>query len=152
MIVDGHEWGFRHVSIGNPQCSIRVGSEQELRRSTSPAIGPPIADDPRFPNRTNVSWYTELAGRQRGQAAHPRADLRARGGGDAVLRHRRERRGGRLLPKIRRPRPGTADGRRLLDGGELEVEVGEDLQVTLTGWARPVFAGRAQRGFRKGAA
>ena len=29
-----------------------------------------------------------------------------------------------------------------LDGGELEVEVGEDLQVTLTGWARPVYAGR----------
>ena len=28
-----------------------------------------------------------------------------------------------------------------LDGGELEVEVGEDLTVTLTGWAVPVYAG-----------
>ena len=28
-----------------------------------------------------------------------------------------------------------------LDGGELEVEVGEDLHVDLTGWARPVYAG-----------
>jgi diaminopimelate epimerase len=28
-----------------------------------------------------------------------------------------------------------------LDGGELEVRVGEDLQVQLTGWALPVFAG-----------
>jgi diaminopimelate epimerase len=28
-----------------------------------------------------------------------------------------------------------------LDGGELEVEVGEDLHVDLTGWAVPVFAG-----------
>ena len=28
-----------------------------------------------------------------------------------------------------------------LDGGELGVEVGEDLRVTLTGWARPVYAG-----------
>ncbi|MEA2459478.1 MAG: diaminopimelate epimerase, partial [Thermoleophilaceae bacterium] len=27
-----------------------------------------------------------------------------------------------------------------LDGGDLEVEVGEDLHVTLTGWARPVYA------------
>ena len=27
-----------------------------------------------------------------------------------------------------------------LDGGELEVEVGEDLHVDLTGWAVPVFA------------
>ena len=28
-----------------------------------------------------------------------------------------------------------------LDGGELEVEVGEDLHVDLTGWARPVYRG-----------
>ncbi|MDX6650327.1 MAG: diaminopimelate epimerase, partial [Solirubrobacteraceae bacterium] len=28
-----------------------------------------------------------------------------------------------------------------LDGGELEVEVGEDLHVTLTGWAVPVYRG-----------
>ncbi len=29
-----------------------------------------------------------------------------------------------------------------LDGGDLEVEVGEDLHVSLTGWAVPVYAGR----------
>jgi diaminopimelate epimerase len=29
----------------------------------------------------------------------------------------------------------------VLDGGELEVEVGGDLEVTLTGWAEPVFSG-----------
>ena len=28
-----------------------------------------------------------------------------------------------------------------LDGGELEVDVDEDLHVDLTGWAVPVFAG-----------
>jgi diaminopimelate epimerase len=28
-----------------------------------------------------------------------------------------------------------------MDGGELEVDVGEDLHVDLTGWAVPVFAG-----------
>ena len=28
-----------------------------------------------------------------------------------------------------------------LDGGELEVDVGEDLHVDLTGWAVPVYAG-----------
>ena len=28
-----------------------------------------------------------------------------------------------------------------LDGGELEVEVGEDLHVNLSGWAVPVFRG-----------
>jgi diaminopimelate epimerase len=29
----------------------------------------------------------------------------------------------------------------VLDGGELEVEVGEDLAINLTGWAVPVFSG-----------
>jgi diaminopimelate epimerase len=28
-----------------------------------------------------------------------------------------------------------------LDGGELEVEVGEDLHVDLAGWAVPVYRG-----------
>ena len=29
----------------------------------------------------------------------------------------------------------------VLDGGELEVEVGEDLHINLTGWAVPVIRG-----------
>jgi diaminopimelate epimerase len=29
-----------------------------------------------------------------------------------------------------------------LDGGELEVAVGQDLDVELTGWARPVYEGK----------
>ena len=33
-----------------------------------------------------------------------------------------------------------------LDGGELEVEIGEDLDVRLTGWAEPVYARRALAG------
>ncbi len=37
----------------------------------------------------------------------------------------------------------------LLDGGELQVEVGEDLHVDLTGWARPVFEGRLSDDFVK---
>ena len=37
----------------------------------------------------------------------------------------------------------------VLDGGELEVEVAEDLHVNLTGWARPVFAGRLSEDFEK---
>jgi len=37
----------------------------------------------------------------------------------------------------------------VLDGGELEVEVGEDLHINLTGWARPVFEGRISEEFEK---
>ena len=51
-----------------------------------------------FPNRTNVSWYAEL---DPDRGAHPRAHLRARRGGDALLGHRRDRRRGRLLRRLR---------------------------------------------------
>ena len=112
-----------------------------------PALGPAIEADARFPNRTNVSWYTELLGRSGG--AHQGAHLRARRGGDAVLGDRRQRRCGSV-----RSRPGRAGraaaGARVtvvLDGGELLVEVGEDLRVSLTGWARPVFEGRLSEQF-----
>jgi len=37
----------------------------------------------------------------------------------------------------------------LLDGGELEVQVGSDLRVNLTGWARAVFEGRLSDDFSK---
>jgi len=37
----------------------------------------------------------------------------------------------------------------VLDGGELVVEVEEDLRVNLTGWARPVFNGRLSDDFVK---
>jgi diaminopimelate epimerase len=37
----------------------------------------------------------------------------------------------------------------VLDGGELVVDVGEDLHVNLTGWARPVYAGTLSEEFLK---
>jgi diaminopimelate epimerase len=36
-----------------------------------------------------------------------------------------------------------------LDGGQLEVEVGEDLHVNLTGWAVPVYRGEMAADFLK---
>ena len=37
----------------------------------------------------------------------------------------------------------------VLDGGELTVEVGEDLHVTLSGWAVPVYSGTLSDDFIK---
>jgi diaminopimelate epimerase len=37
----------------------------------------------------------------------------------------------------------------VLDGGELEVEVGEDLHINLSGWAIPVFRGTLADDFVK---
>ncbi|HEY7932785.1 MAG TPA: diaminopimelate epimerase [Solirubrobacteraceae bacterium] len=139
-------WAFRHVSIGNPQCAIFVTDLQELMALDLPAIGPAIESDGQFPNRTNVSWYTEL---EPGHAGAIRARIFERGVGEtlssgtgatgAAVAHAQQYTG------ASRPARVTVT----LDGGELEVEVGENLDVTLTGWAVPVFAGELSDDFLK---
>ena len=142
LTVDGHEWDFRHVSIGNPQCSIRVASGEELEQLDLGRVGPPICNDPRFPNRTNVSWYVELAGAgSSGQPARIRARIFERGVGETLSSGTGASGAAVAYTEEQQPRPQTSTVVVSLDGGELEVEVSEDLQVTLTGWARPVFAG-----------
>ena len=129
VIVDGRELEFQHVSIGNPQCAIRV--EDGLEDLDLAAIGPQIEHSELFPNRTNVSFFrVEDGDRVR------RADLRARGGGDALLGTGAS---GAAVAAVLdgATSPVTVE----LDGGELEVEVDPDLDVTLTGWAEPVFSG-----------
>jgi diaminopimelate epimerase len=139
----GRDWKFQHVSIGNPQCAIRVAGERELDALDLPALGPAIESDVQFPNRTNVSWYVELQSSESSRA-RIRTRIFERGVGEtlssgtgatgaAVAYHLGaggEMAGGAPIITV------------VLDGGELEVEVGEDLHVNLTGWARPVYEGR----------
>ena len=145
-ISGGRSWTFRHVSIGNPQCAIHVPTLAELEALDLPAIGPAIEAAAQFPNRTNVSWFTEA---EPGAPGRIRARIFERGVGEtlssgtgatgAAIAHALEYDG------AERPRSVTV----LLDGGELEVEVEDDLHVNLTGWARPVFEGRLSEEFEK---
>ncbi len=145
---------FQHVSIGNPQCAIHVTSLAALDALDLSVFGPQIEGHERFPNRTNVSWYSEIE----------TPDPTARAGGQARIRARIFERGvgetlssgtGATGAAVAHLLDGdgkiTAPGRVtvVLDGGELEVEVGEDLRVNLTGWARPVFEGRLSDDFVK---
>jgi diaminopimelate epimerase len=132
------------VSIGNPQCAIRVGDTIALAALDLGIIGPAIEAHPAFPNRTNVSWYAELA---RGRTARIRARIFERGAGEtlssgtgacgAAIAYLLDCADASSLAAEAR-----GSVRVVLDGGELDVEVGEDLSVHLTGWALPVFAGR----------
>src|SRR5919202_260489 len=56
LTAGGRRWRFQHVAIGNPQCAIRVDSEDELDTLDLPALGPEIERAPAFPHRTNVSF------------------------------------------------------------------------------------------------
>jgi diaminopimelate epimerase len=124
----GREWRFRHVSIGNPQCVIEVGDEVE--ELDLPAIGPGVERHDLFPNRTNVS-FTRVAGDgvrarifERGVGETMSSGTGACGAAVAAV-----------LGGARSPITVT------LDGGVLEVGIGDELDVVLTGPAEPVFAG-----------
>jgi diaminopimelate epimerase len=134
--ADGRTWSFQHVSIGNPQCAIRC---DELETLDLGAIGPAIEHHPLFPNRTNVSWYRELS------PGSIRARIFERGVGE-TLSSGTGASGAAVAYHL------AGGPRRIvvhLDGGELTVELGEDLHVTLTGWAVPVFASTLADDFRK---
>jgi diaminopimelate epimerase len=122
---------FQHISVGNPQTAIRVATREELEALDLPAIGPRIENDPRFPNRTNVSFWCatgEDAIRarifERGVGETRSSGTGACGAAVAFVLQ-----GGRSPVTVQ------------LDGGELTVGVGEDLRIDLTGWAVPVYRG-----------
>jgi diaminopimelate epimerase len=128
VAAGGREWRFQYISIGNPQCVIDAGDEVEDLDLGS--IGPEIEHSELFPNRTNVSFI-------RVDDSAVRARIFERGVGE-TLSSGTGASGAAVAAALRgAPSPITVR----LDGGELTVEVGDDLQVRLTGTARPVFAG-----------
>jgi len=127
--VAGHV--FQHVSIGNPQCAIRIADPDVLETLDLPAVGPAIEHDPRFPNRTNVSFFTELA------PDVIRARIFERGVGETMSSGTGA--SGAAVAHVLRGERSPVTVR--LDGGELVVEVDAALNVHLTGWAVPVYRG-----------
>lgn len=129
----GRDWPFQHVTLGNPQCAIEVESVTELNSLHLEDYGPQIESDAQFPNRTNVSWWAET------EPGFIRARIFERGVG--VTMSSGTGACGAALAYVLRG--GDSPVRVALDGGELEVDVEEDLHVDLTGWAVPVFTGVA---------
>ncbi len=128
LSADGREWEFQHVSIGNPQCAIVVG--EDLDELDLGEIGPGIEGHELFPNRTNVSFLTI-------DGSRVRARIFERGVGE-TLSSGTGASGAAVTAFLR----GAASPIVVeLEGGELEVEIGEDLAVRLTGWAEPICSG-----------
>ena len=131
LTVGGREWEFQHVSIGNPQCVIFVPDPEELASLDLITLGPGIERHELFPNRTNVSWVAEV------EPGTIRARIFERGVGETLSSGTGAV--GAAVAYVLRGAESRVTVR--LDGGELEVEVGEDLHVNLTGWAVPVHRG-----------
>jgi diaminopimelate epimerase len=148
-------WAFQHVSIGNPQCAIAVADLAELQALDLPAIGPRIEGHELFPNRTNVSWYTETEPNrirarifERGVGETLSSGTGATGAAVAHLLHGGDYASGEGSNGAEPP-SASRQVTVALDGGELEVEVGEALHINLSGWAVPVFAGELSEHFLK---
>jgi diaminopimelate epimerase len=127
---DGREFAFQFVQVGNPQVSIEVGDE--LDGLDLPRYGAPIERHDLFPRRTNVSFW-----RRMGEGSI-RTRIFERGVGETMSSGTGAT--GAAVAAVLRgvDSPVTV----VLDGGELEVEVGKDLHVDLTGWARSVYEGK----------
>jgi diaminopimelate epimerase len=125
----GREFRFQFVQAGNPQCSIDVGDE--LPDLDLGRYGPPIERHELFPNRTNVSFW------RRDDDAEITARIFERGVGETMASGTGAT--GAAVASVLRG--GDSPVTVHLDGGDLEVEVGEDLHVNLAGWAVPVYSG-----------
>lgn len=128
LTAAGREWDFQHVSIGNPQCAIEVGDEVE--DLDLEAIGPEIEGHELFPNRTNVS-FLKIDG------SRVRARIFERGVGETLSSGTGASAAAVTAFLGGAPSPIVVE----LDGGELEVEISDDLGVRLSGWAEPICSG-----------
>src|SRR3954468_9522469 len=137
LTSDGREFTFQFVQVGNPQVSIEAGDELEeldLQR-----YGPGIERNELFPNRTNASFW------RRDGDGRIRARIFERGVGETMASGTGAT-GAAVAAKLRGVgSPVTV----VLDGGELLIDVGDDLHVNMAGWARPVYAATLSEEFLK---
>lgn len=131
LTADGRVWAFRHVHVGNPQCSIEVHDHDELQALDLQRLGPPIENSELFPNRMNVSWYVAIS------PGVVRARIFERGVGETTASGT----GATGAAVAHVLSGGSSPVTVHLDGGELTVEIDKDLDIKLTGWAMPVFRG-----------
>jgi diaminopimelate epimerase len=125
----GRVFPFQFVQVGNPQCTIEV--DEPLEELPLAHLGRDIERDPQFPNRTNVSFW------HRTGDAEVHARIFERGVGETMASGTGAT--GAAVAAVLRGADSPV--RVEMAGGRLEVEVGEDMHVSLTGWAKPVYKG-----------
>lgn len=121
---------FTEVSMGNPHAVITHPDPAAAVR----AVGPDVEVAARFPDRTNVEFIRSDAPGELTLRVWERGvgETQACGTGACAAAAAAVRLGGM-------PSPVTVH----LPGGDLVIDVADDLQVTMTGPAEPVYAGEA---------
>ncbi len=128
-----HSFTFLRVSMGNPHAVVFLGSEAEVEALDLEAVGPPVENDPLFPEKTNVE-FAYARGRH-----EVRMRIWERGAGETLASG-----SGSCAVAVAAIRSGLAQSpvRVILDGGSVEIEwAAEDEPVYMTGPAEYVCEG-----------
>lgn len=120
---------YTFVSVGNPHCVIEVDDPDRLDLA---AVGRPIEHHPWFPNRTNVEFYRPLS-------EHAiRMRVWERGAGETLSSGSGSSAAAVAAVVNGRARsPVTVH----LDGGDLTIDITDELDVRLTGPVEPILRG-----------
>ena len=132
--VDLHGFRFLRVSMGNPHAVAFPGSEVEVEALDLREVGPPVENDPLFPEKTNVEFVYV-----RGEH-EVRMRIWERGAGETLASG-----SGSCAAAVAAVRRGLVGSpvRVRLDGGVVEVEwAGEGDPVYMTGPAEYVCEGK----------
>ena len=143
LAAGGRTWRFQHVQVGNPQCAIRVENERELDALDLPRDRP----RDRAPRAVPQPDQRVVVRRARARAASARGSSSAGWG-----RRRRAEPAPPAAAVAYVLDGGSSPVTVVLDGGELGVEVGDDLQIKLSGWAVPVYRGTLAEDVPRGVA
>ena len=122
---DGVTVQYQFVSVGNPQCAFELQSPELLDGLDLGRLGPQVENDPRFPNRTNVSWWAPVG------EGRIRARIFERGVGETASSGTGA--SGAAVASVLAG--GSSPVTVLLDGGELVVEIDDAMSIELSGTA-----------------
>lgn len=128
LAVDGVDVEFAEVSMGNPHAVIDHPDPDAVVR----LLGPPIEVDARFPERTNVEFVRQEGPSEITMRVWERGvgETMACGTGACAVAVAAVRLGGVESPVTVH-----------LAGGDLVIDVDDDLEVTMTGPAEAVYEG-----------
>jgi diaminopimelate epimerase len=117
----GRSYRFSAVSLGNPHCVILV---PEVSKEEALLAGPVLESDARFPNRTNVQ-FVQLIDRTR-----IRLEIWERGAGYTLSSGTSSCAAAAVARKL-----GHCEARLRVEmpGGDVDIEISPDFELTLTG-------------------
>jgi diaminopimelate epimerase len=121
MVIDGQAFQFCAATIGNPHCVI---VQDNVSEGVTKKWGPLIEMEPRFPNRTNVQFMKIL---DRGNI---RIEIWERGAGYTLASGSSSSAAAAVARRLN-----LCDGAVTvhMPGGVLDIKVGEDYSIVMTG-------------------